>query len=147
MRIIPFEPRHLRRVAPQPAQAELALYRDWLADRLDPYALRGCAFTGLIDGRIVGCAGVRPMWAGVGEAWAVFSVEALDRPVSLFRAAARGLAALEDAQGLRRIQASCHAGHDAGARFLRALGFEREGLLRRYGLHGEGHYWLYARTR
>lgn len=147
MRIVNFEPRHLRRVAPQPAQAELALYRDWLADRLDPYAIRGCAFTGLIGGRVVGCAGVRPMWAGVGEAWAVFSLEALGRPVSLFRAAARGLAAMEDRQGLRRIQATCHADHDAGARFLRALGFEREGLLRRYGLRGEGNYWLYARTR
>lgn len=147
MRIVNFEPRHLRRVAPQPAQAALALYRDWLADRLDPYALRGCAFTGLIEGRVAGCAGVRPLWAGVGEAWAVFSLEALDRPVALFRAAARGLAAMEDAQGLRRIQATCHADHDAGARFLQALGFEREGLLRRYGLRGEGNYFLYARTR
>lgn len=147
MQIVNFEPRHLRRVAPQPAQAALALYRDWLADRLDPYALRGCAFTGLIDGKVVGCAGVRPLWPGVGEAWAVFSLEALDRRVSLFRAAARGLAALEDAQALRRIQATCHADHAAGARFLQALGFEREGVLRRYGLHGEGNYFLYARTR
>lgn len=147
MQIVNFEPRHLRRVSPQPAQAELALYRDWLADRLDPYAIRGCAFTGLIEGRVVGCAGVRPMWAGVGEAWAVFSLEALDRPAALFRAAARGLAALENARGLRRIQATCHADHAAGARFLQALGFEREGLLRRYGLRGEGNYHLYARAR
>lgn len=147
MEIVPFEPRHLRRVRPQPAQAELALYQDWLADRLDPYALRGCAFTGLVAGRVVGCAGVRPLWPGVGEAWAVFSAEALMRPTALFRAALRGVAKIEDAQGLRRIQATCHADHEAGARFLRALGFRREGLLRRYGLGGEGHYWLYARTR
>jgi RimJ/RimL family protein N-acetyltransferase len=147
MRIVDFEPRHLRRVAPQPMQAELGLYRDWLADRLDPYALRGCAFTGLIDGKVVGCAGVRPLWAGVGEAWAVFSLDALDRPFALFRAAARGMATIEDRQGLRRIQATCHANHPEGARFLEALGFRREGVLRRYGLGGEGNYWLYARTR
>lgn len=147
MEIVPFEPRHLRRVRPQPAQAELALYRDWLADRLDAYALRGCAFTGLVAGRVAACAGVRPLWPGVGEAWAVFSLEALDRRFALFRATARGLATIENRQGLRRVQATCHENHPEAARFLQALGFRREGLLRRYGLCGEGDYWLYARTR
>lgn len=147
MRIVPFAPGHLRRLAPQPAQAQVALYRDWLADNIDSYAMRRAAFSGVIDGRIVGCAGVRPMWPGVGEAWAVFSGEALIRPFALFRAATRGLAAIEAAQGLRRVQATAHDGHAAAARFLEALGFRREGLLRRYGLWGEGNYYLYARVK
>lgn len=147
MRLIDFEPDHLRQFTPQPVQASLMPFiRDNLAV-IGPAYAQGRAFSGVVDGRVVGSAGVRVHWPGVGVAWALLSVEALAHPTALVRACARGLTAIERALGLARIEATVALGHGAGDRFLATLGFEPEGLLENYGLWGVGDYVLYARRR
>lgn len=144
MQIIDFEPAHLRAVAPQCAQADVAAY----IDSLDPHALArpGAAFTAVENAAVLGCAGVAPLWPGVGQAWAVLSDAMLARPTSLTRATARALDRIIAAEDLRRVQATVRDGHGAGGRWLSFLGFELEGLLVNYGPGGTGDYWIYGRT-
>ena len=144
MQIVPFEPPHLRAVAPQCAQAEHATY----VETLETSALvqPGMAFTAIADQTVLGCAGVVPLWPGVGQAWAVFSEELLAHPVTLTRASERALDRIATAQDMRRIQATVRDGHGRGARWLSFLGFELEGLLVNYGPGGAGDYWMYGRT-
>tara|TARA_R110002110_G_scaffold376568_2_gene586656 strand:- start:167386 stop:167835 length:450 start_codon:yes stop_codon:yes gene_type:complete len=148
MQIIPFEPPHLRAVAPQCAQSDFTAY----VETLDMHALvqRDAAFTAIDDaegGRaVLGCAGVVTLWPGVGQAWAIFSDRLLGHPVALTRATGRALDRISATQDLRRVQATVRDGHGAGARWLSFLGFELEGLLVNYGPGGSGDYWMYGRT-
>lgn len=144
MQIVPFEPPHLRAVAPQCAQADFAAY----VETLDMAALvqPGAAFTAKEGGAVLGCAGVVPLWPGVGQAWAIFSDGLLARPVTLTRSTERALDCIAAANDMRRIQATVRDGHASGARWLSFLGFELEGLLVNYGPGGSGDYWMYGRT-
>ena len=144
MQIIPFEPAHLRAVAPQCAQSDFTAY----IKALDTDALVQCdaAFTAVDGVDVLGCAGVVTLWPGVGQAWAIFSDRLLAQPTSLTRGTARALDRIAAAQDLRRGQATVRDGHGAGARWLSFLGFELEGLLVNYGPGGSGDYWMYGRT-
>lgn len=144
MKIVPFEPSHLPAVMPQCAQSAFRNH----ADGLDVEALDhpGAAFTGFHEGIVLGCAGVMPMWPGVGQGWAVLSEQMLAQPVSLTRAVQRELDRISVEFGLRRVQATVLDGHDAGARWLAFLGFELEGLLVNYGPGGAGDYWMYGKV-
>ena len=144
MQIIPFEPPHLRAVAPQCAQAEHTAYVETL--EMAALVQPGAAFTAKEDGMVLGCAGVVPLWPGVGQAWAVFSDDLLEHPVALTRSSERALERIAAAYDMRRIQATVRDGHGRGARWLSFLGFELEGLLVNYGPGGAGDYWMYGRT-
>lgn len=145
MDIIDFEPEHLQYMTPQAAQIRFA---DNI-DSVDAMLLKrpGLSFTGVAPGgRILGCAGVVPLWPGVAQAWAVLSDAALGEPVSLTRAVDRELRGIAESLCLRRIQATVAENHHDGARWLAFLGFEIEGLLVNYGPHGVGDYWMYGKV-
>lgn len=144
MQIVPYKPAHLERVPPQSAQAGVVGRLD--RETAESLAIPGFAFSAATDGCIVGCAGIMPLWPGVGHAWAVLSEVALAHPVTLTRAVQRELARIERDHGLHRVQATVGETHVAGRRWLAWLGFEVEGLMRNYGPDGEGDYWLYGRA-
>lgn len=101
------------------------------------HKLAGPAFTVTTpDGRIVFLCGVHDLWSGAGEAWATYSVLALAYPHSwavqkhLFETGGRHYF---------RLQAVVDPRFPEALRLTRHLGFKREGLMRRYGPHGEDH--------
>ena len=144
MQIVTYKPAHLGRVLPQEAQARITGTFD--RETADSLAIAGGAFSAVEAGRIVGCAGIVPLWPGVGHAWAVLSDTALAHPVALTRTVQRELARIEAEQNLRRVQATVAEDHVAGRRWLAWLGFEVEGLMRNYGHGGTGDFWLYGRA-
>src|SRR3546814_10880985 len=92
----------------------------------------GLSFTGVAPGdRILGCAGVVPLWPGVAQAWAVLSDAALAEPVTLTRAVDRELRGIAESLCRRRIQAKVAERHHDGARWHAFLGFEIEGQIGR----------------
>jgi hypothetical protein len=98
--------------------------------------------------RVMACFGVCPMWLGVARAWAMISQEARQRcPKTLYSEVKRHLAIVEERDDLTRIEATVRYGHPSAHSWIRHLGFEREGLMRNYGMGGIGHHHLYARTR
>ncbi len=144
MKIIPFEAAHLSCVAPQGAQRGVS--EKLSPATADSLALADLAFSAVQEGYVVGCAGIVPLWPGVGQAWAVLSDTALSHPVILTRAAMRELQRIEEQLGLHRVQATVAEDHIEGRRWLAWLGFEVEGLMRNYGPEGEGDFWLYGRA-
>lgn len=89
------------------------------------------------DGEPVCCAGIVPLWPGVGEVWIVASPRVGEHAVSFVRHAKRGLLLGSRGLGLRRVQAAVRRGYATGYRFAKALGFELEGNMRAYGAQGE----------
>ena len=87
------------------------------------------------DDTIVFCCGIHDMWPGVGEIWAVFSPLALKYPDTW--AMAKKLLEIYSEKYVRLQAALDPVDCEAAIRFDERLGFEYEGLLRRYGPHGE----------
>ena len=140
MRLIPFEPRHVR---------EMAMASEpWLGtgEALSRYAeagMAGPAWTGVADEGYVGCAGVRILWKGTGEAWAMFTPLLWKYRFSVQKAVLRHLALIEEHYGLDRIQAQVDEGHPRALEWAHSLGFEEEGLMMYY-FNGR-HYWMVSR--
>jgi len=91
------------------------------------------AFTATVDGVPVACAGIVIYWPGVAESWAVLSDSGRAHGYFVTRSVLRGLVALVRKHRLHRVQAKVMAGFTEGRRWVQAMGFEEEALLRAYG--------------
>lgn len=139
---IPFAPGHLAILQLQAAQAylqALVAKPEYGAAMAGPHA-----WSGLRDGKIVGCAGVVEQWAGRAICWALLGRDI--RTGDFLRVHHKVTAVLGSVhrEGTRRIETSVDAAFDAGHRWVRALGFAPEGLMRCYSPDGRDHV-LYAR--
>lgn len=87
--------------------------------------------------------GVVPMWEGVGAVWLLFDRRANRYVFRIVREARKYMAQVE-ASGYRRLQGefACEAPTRRLADFF---GFQTEGILRNYGLNGEGDYVMVSR--
>lgn len=110
------------------------------------YQERGPAFTGLVEGEIMGCAGVCLLWRGVGAAWLVTGPLVPQYPLAFHRAIRDGLQTVMESLHVWRLQADIHQGHEVSQRWVRRLGFAYEGILHKYGPDGAD-YVRYARVR
>jgi len=145
----PYSPQDLARIDLQPMQAaqrDLFL-SDGYAEAID---VRGKAWSGLLDGEVVGAAGFTPQWDGRSTAWAIFGrkVPKKDWPVIVrfIRAAIAGEMAEHKAKvGHARVDITVPWGFGEGCRLASLLGFEIEGISRKFGLNGADHF-VYSRV-
>jgi RimJ/RimL family protein N-acetyltransferase len=107
----------------------------WEAARL--VSRRGVGFSGWVDDRLAGCAGLLPLWPGVAEAWLAPTALGRAYPVFLCRSVRNVLRMAVRDWGLWRVQADVVADHGAGIAFVERLGFRPESVMRRYGPKGE----------
>ena len=100
-----------------------------------------------VQGCVIACFGVTPLWDGVVEAWALLSDEVLkDYPITLSKSVLKWLDYIEKREGIRRIQSSIAEEHVEAIRWIRWLGFKRcEGLMKNYGIGGVGNFYRFAR--
>lgn len=142
MRVVRFQRDHLKALTLQPAQAYM-LGEVSAAGYAEMLEAEG-AFTAIDDvGRVLAVAGVSSRWKGVGMLWALISCDAGPHMRTLIRAT-KGY--LEHAGDWHRVEASVDVGFAAGERLLVLLGFEREGLARRYRPDG-GDCTIWAKIR
>lgn len=130
----------------QPLAREAEGLEGLLAGALPP----GPAWTLSSDGLVMGCGGLAPVWPGRVIAWTY--IGNLDRRgwmkvarmcrVAIASAFDGGLAG----DDVVRVEAHTPADFPPGARLLEWLGFECEGLARRWGPDGSD-YVAYARVK
>lgn len=101
------------------------------------FAERGPAYTALLEGKVVGCAGVMIIYTGVGEAWGLISEELAQYKFWLHKTVKRKLYEIMVKHGLHRLQATADIRHEVAVNWLLALGFEEEGILRQHGPNKE----------
>jgi len=87
--------------------------------------------------------GVVPLWEGVGSVWLLFDRRANRSAFRIIREAKKYAAFLEGS-GFKRLQGEFHCDAPTG-RLAAMLGFQREGILRNYGMKGEGDFVMVAR--
>ena len=107
--------------------------------------VEGMSWSAEVDGRIVASAGLVPLWKGVAEAWMISSDDVGRHRVQV----ARQLRVMFDEvmwhRGLYRAQANIHHKFEKAIRLAEWLGFENEGLMRRFGIEGAD-YIRYAKV-
>lgn len=137
MVIVPFKPEHFFRMKLQPAQLNAVGY---VSDEyVSALAKMGPCATALDGDRVIGSCGIAQTITG-GILWAFVSEDAGRYMVKLDRCARRFLSAIPAA----RIEATVEKGFLPGCRWLDLLGFEFEGVMRKYGPDGKDHL-RYAR--
>lgn len=136
---IPAHPAMLRLLDLQPAQ-RLVSGAMTEADLLN--AMRsGTAIAAVEAGRVLAIGGVFSAWEGRGVVWGLLSADIGAAMLPIHRAVIRGLAA----SPYRRLEAHVEASHVEGHRWITALGFDLEGVMRQFWQGRD--YALYSRIR
>lgn len=141
MQLVAFLPEHLSALRLQEAQASAqALMTAEHGSEITSAA--GQAWTAVVGGRPVACAGMVELWKGRAYAWAYLSMDFKAYAKSIHRAT---LALLADAPW-RRVEMAVDINHGAAKRWAAHLGFEREGVCRAWTTDGRD-VELWARVR
>lgn len=104
--------------------------------------LEGLAFTVLYHGTVIACAGIRPLWSGVAEAWVLFGPEVKNHTIFVFKNTKRYIADLTKKHNLWRLQAYCRTDFPEAINFLYHAGFRVEGKARKYNPDGTDAYFM-----
>jgi len=94
------------------------------------------AFTGIDNGYLVACAGIYPIWEGVGEAWLLGANRLGKHKTRVAKEVRKGLHRVAEDNGLWRVQAVMRSDWPELARWARFLGMEHEGTMRKFGADG-----------
>ena len=95
------------------------------------------SWTGLQDGKIVGCGGFTPIWTGVAEVWMYLQPDAFKRKRLALRLMRHILNDIIRRKQYHRIQAVVLKDYKEGIRFAEFFGFKNEGLMRQYSMNKE----------
>lgn len=135
LEIVPFHPSHLANLKLKGFAGEMAKDPETVA-ALDK---SGMSWSGLMDGRVVGCAGLIPQWPGRATAWAVFGEQLPMSAWFKITKAVRKVIAEAQASGFHRIEITVREDHPQGHRWAEALGFTPVVVLKKYGPDGSDH--------
>src|SRR3990167_8540412 len=102
------------------------------------YLEGGPCYAGFLNGKLLGVAGIRLLWAGVGEAWAVPTEAGREHGRAYHRAVRDGYRQIVAQFHLRRVHAWVPADFWVGMRWAMALGFMPETApLKGFGPQGQ----------
>jgi hypothetical protein len=93
---------------------------------------QGMAFTQISPEGIVACAGVLPIWTGVGEGWAITSDLVCKYPFSFARTVHKKICEIVGIYKLDRLQTLVDAEFTTSIRWLERMGFKFEGEMEKY---------------
>lgn len=141
MRIVQFEPDHLKLLLLQPSQAIMQPLLD-NAEYAQSLKDAGPAYSAVDGDAVFACAGFIPQWEGRTLAWALISAEAGKHFVMITRAVKRAINLHE----FRRVETAVRTDFNEGHRWAELLGFKREATMAGYGPDGAS-YDLYARIQ
>lgn len=131
MQIVPMKPEHLEELlnSNRLMQTNDAPFTREHIDTL----CKEHSFSGIVDGRVIICAGIIKHEREKGEAWAIVSCETSKHYISAFRALKRYL----EFSDFSRVQAVVNYGYEHGYRLVESLGFKMEAP-RMANYHGIG---------
>jgi len=92
----------------------------------------GPAFSGLVGEKTIVCAGVCTLWPGVGGAWVAMNNDAERYGLWITRTIRAVLADIIRTQGHHRVEVQVDASNERNLRWIRVLGFHREGSVARF---------------
>lgn len=138
MHIVPFRPEHLNGLV-NVSEPELQ------GVKVEASLADSIGWTGMENDEVLGIIGVKILWAGVGDAWAVFTPQAQKYMLSISRKAKRGINTFMEEQKLVRLQTVVRVGNAVALRWAQWLGFHTEGYMEWY--YGGMDYLIMAKLK
>jgi len=142
VRIVKFEKEHLELIIPREKQC----VQDDYVERGGEIGLLGIGYTIIDSDIIIGCGGVVDMHDGVGEVWTVigeaFTGYKAERTV--YSTCKKFINMLDPFY--HRLQMCVKADFEEAQRFAEHLGFENEGVMRKFDSQGRD-YIRYSKVR
>jgi hypothetical protein len=134
-------PAHLHYMSMKPEQlpSARAVSMDHM---LEMQARLGLAVTALVHGKPVAMFGCIILWTGVGEMWSIISDDARRYPKQLTIVAKEFSDIVTQSLSLHRLQITVRSDEPRALRWAEYLGFEVEGLMRKYSPDFEDTYIL-----
>ena len=94
------------------------------------------SFVGILNGHLIGAAGIYPIWEGVGEAWFLGTDRVDKNRMAVARTVRDGFETIARDHGFTRVQAAMRSDWPHLARWAKYLGMTHEGSMPRYGADG-----------
>ncbi len=138
LRFLPFAQEHVQHI-----KLMFDLSEDGRKALVEHKDIRG--YTLFEEDVVLGIGGVHNIWNGVGEAWLLLGKEAFARPRTVARHTVNMFDHMQEEHQYQRIQASIAVTDAKAKRFAEWLGFQNEGIMRKYGPDGSD-YYRYARV-
>ncbi len=99
------------------------------------------------DDTVIAIVGLNRLRVGVGEVWLICSKFVNEIPYAFFRFIDQLINIfVMELMGLHRVQMAVDCRLPKNVKWAKTLGFQYEGLMKRYDLEGNDHY-LYAKVR
>ena len=99
-------------------------------------------YTYLVDEEPAAVFGVVPMSTTSAEIWSITSDTIDEHPIAYVRWSKHVIKQTMDSMGLVRLQAVCLVIHDISKRWLESLGFNVEGIMRKYDSKQNDYYMM-----
>lgn len=136
---------HLRDIELRSFDEQVILSVSNCFERIALQSESGLAYTGIDDDRnIIAIGGVSLLWPHVGSGWVLTSDLIVKYKIWVHRTIRNILDTAIKVYSLHRIESIILKKHKVSRKWAERLGFQREGLLRKYDSQGND-YWLYAR--
>jgi hypothetical protein len=142
--IIKFQPRHLYRLQLKDPEATRLREDPNMLLAIEASYEPTATWTGMYRGTPVLCFGLRILGPGVAEAWMLPGKDIGNHAISLGRGGRKIFQHYLESGAFRRIQIAVEEDNAIAFRFARWLGFEVEGIMRRFAVNG-GNYIMMSR--
>jgi len=140
--LVPFNPVHALNIRIGDA-ASIAMRENLnFADLMAAQAASGHAITVLLHGTPAACFGSVRVWKGVEEMWCLLEERARKYPMAMTKIAIAYRDYRVIAGNLRRLQLNVRCSDQRAFRWAKAIGFEPEAKMRRYGPDGSDFYLM-----
>lgn len=106
---------------------------------VDEVVVKNLSFTAVNNGKIICSGGIYPIWHGVGDAWFVGSNTIYDYPITITKLVKKTLNELMDINNFHRVQAYVRHDWEDAQRWIKVLGMQNEGTVRKYSTDGRDH--------
>jgi len=141
--LVPFRPEHATMIkARDRTAAALAISTE---DILRVQAMSGHAITALLHGKPAACFGSVQVWTGLEEMWCLLENSSRNYALSLTKIAIAYRDFRTIAGNLHRLQITVRSDDLRAVRWGKAIGFETEGRMKKYGPDGSD-FFLMSRT-
>lgn len=117
-----------------------------IQDLLRYYQSQGEAYVGIVDGKVVGFAGVRYVWKGVGQTWMLMNASARPYIREIMEVIIGTFKEIVRVREYHRVQTFVKAGDHSSAKIAEMYGLTYESTMKAYGPNRED-YHIYAQVK
>jgi|TARA_R110000822_G_C15260312_1_gene488165 hypothetical protein len=140
--IVPLTYDHLTRIKLKKENSDFVDVIPNYIDYVWDHAAVGTSWAGIGRGKVIAAFGIRPFWDGVSEMWLIPGQEIDRHAISVIRAARQLSDAAIGDYSIKRLQMCVNVNNDTAFRFAKALRFEVESVMRKYGPDGADYYMM-----